>query len=211
MNPEAVDIRGDPVTTLGVLNHLKNSFHIGTDTLALIVKQPELGDFDAMKAGRGKIDRDSWERYAPYSTTWDSLQQIVDLPTFQRGAEGTLYMIIILDDEVIGFTSHEYRGIGASRFVIGGLCITPSWRKRGIGSLYGKLSEYIAVFNRAHEFHGQTRYEEGMWGIRKRDGWTLKRRPFVVKGHVIVDIKKVLPKSLQEARRAVVDCEVVEQ
>ena len=199
MNPEEVDLKGKPVEAIGVVDASENSFFIVSNGVTLFVRQPRPRDLKAMQEGMAKIDRKSWALYAPYSSIWENLHQTVALPIFERMNQSTLYMIMILDDEVVGFSSHEYRGTGKNRQVIGGLCISNPWRGRGVGSLYLKLSEYIAVFNGAREFHGQTRVVGGAYNIRMRDGWELVRM-YDNKGAIMASIKRVLPRGVTEIR-----------
>ena len=199
MKPEEVDLRGKPVEAIGILNAPENAFFITADNITLFVRQPRPRDLQIMREGMAKIDRKSWAFYAPYSSIWESLEQTVALPLFKRLSRNTLYMIMILDGEVVGFASHEYRGNGKGRHVIGGLCISNPWRGRGVGSLYLKLSEYIAVVNGARVFHGQTRVVGGAYNIRMRDGWETVRM-YDDKGTIKSTIKKVLPRTPTEIR-----------
>lgn len=203
MNPEEVDLKGKPIEAIGVVDLAENSYFIVSDNVTLFVRQPRLRDHKPMLEGMAKIDRNNWARYAPYSTIWEALDQAANLPLFKRTSHSTLYMIMIIDDEVVGFSSHKYQWQGVARNVTGGLCITEPWRGRGIGSLYGKLSEYIAVFNGAREFHGQTRVVGGMYNIRQRDGWETVR--FYMDMEIpMVTIKKVLPRNIGDIRRMLI-------
>lgn len=203
MNPEEVDLKGKPVEAIGVVDLTENSYFIASNGVNLFVRQPCPRDLEPMKEAMAKIDRKNWARYAPYSTIWESLEQTANLPLFKRTSHSTLYMIMIVDNEVIGFSSHKYQWQGEARNVIGGLCITEHWRGRGIGSLYGKLSEYIAVINGARGFHGQTRVVGGMYNIRLRDGWETVRL-YMDNEVQMVTIKKVLPKDIGDIRRTLI-------
>ena len=145
MNPEEVDLKGKPVEAIGVVDASENSFFIVSNGVTLFVRQPRPRDLKAMQEGMAKIDRKSWALYAPYSSIWENLHQTVALPIFERMNQSTLYMIMILDDEVVGFSSHEYRGTGKNRQVIGGLCISNPWRGRGVGSLYHPYAGWVGT------------------------------------------------------------------
>ena len=199
MKPKNVDLKRKPVEAIGVVDARENSFFIKSDNVTIFVHQPRPRDIQAMQESLAKIDRKSWALYAPYSTIWETLPQAVALPLFDRRSQNTLYMIMIIDGEVVGFSSHKYMGLDEGRHVLGGLCITNPWRGRGVGSLYLKLSEYIAVFNGAREFHGQTIFEGSAYNIRMRDGWETTRI-FEHKGAMLANIKRVLPRSLMEIR-----------
>lgn len=203
MNPEEVDLKGKPVEAIGVVNLAENSYFIAVDGMNLFVRQPGPRDLEPMQEAMAKIDRKNWARYAPYSTIWEALDQAANLPLFHRRKRRDLYMIMVINDEVVGFSNHKYFWEGEARYVIGGLCITEPWRGKGVGSLYGKLSEYIAVINGAREFHGQTRVVGGMYNIRVRDGWETMRR-FKEKGIPMVTIKKVLPRDIGDIRRMLI-------
>lgn len=203
MNPEEVDLKGKPVEAIGVMDAADNSYFIVSDSITMFVRQPLQTDLEAMKEGMAKIDRKNWGWYAPYSTIWDSLEQAANLPRFKRTSDGTLYMIMVIDGEVVGFSSHKYLWQGEARNVTGGLCVTDPWNNRGVGSLYLKLSEYIAVFNGAREFHGQTRVIGGTYNIRQRDGWETIR--FFMEHEIpMVAIKKVLPRDIGDIRRMLI-------
>ena len=109
MKPEEVDLKGKPVEAIGVVDASVNSFFIVSGGITLFVRQPRPRDLKPMQDGMAKIDRKSWALYAPYSSIWENLHQTVALPIFERMNQSTLYMIMILDDEVVGFSSHEYR------------------------------------------------------------------------------------------------------
>jgi hypothetical protein len=203
MNPEEVDLKGKPVEAIGVVDLAENSYFIAADGVNLFVRQPRPRDLDPMKEGMAKIGHNNWLRYAPHSSIWEALDQAANLPLFHRRRRRDLYMIMVIDDEVVGFSNHKYYWEGEARYVIGGLCLTNPWRGRGVGSLYGKMSEYIAVINGAREFHGQTRVVDGMYNIRQRDGWETLGF-FEDKGIPMVTIKKVLPRDIGDIRRMLI-------
>lgn len=203
MNPEEVDLKGKPVEAIGVVDAAENSFFIAADGVNMFVRQPRLRDHKPMLEAMAKIDRKNWFHYAPYSSIWEALDQAANLPLFKRTRHSALYMIIIIDDEVVGFASHKYQWQGEARNVTGGLCIVDPWWGRGVGSLYLKLSEYIAVFNGARMFHGQTRVIGGTYNIRQRDGWETVRF-YMNMETPMVAIKKVLPRNIGDIRRMLI-------
>jgi len=176
---------------------------VEADGKLLVVRQPRSCDLDMVRQALKKGSEYTYLRYQTF--IWEHPEGICNLPLYNRGSEDILYMIMILDNIVVGFTHHnywildeetkEFNNIPAptgSKVCGIQLCILDPYQNQGIGSLYGHLSEFIAKHNGAAFVMGETHTKGGMVNIRLRSGWQTFGRRTVIEGDERVLVGKML-------------------
>lgn len=177
------NLRGAPVDDVGCLDEKNNVFHAKIGDLTFIVKQPRISDLPAIKEGLGLASEYTFLRFP--SWIWRHAEGVCYFPLHKRGEVGTLFLIMVLGDKAVGFSHHKYwiltektqqkEGFPAKAGDLCGnveLCVLDPYQRQGVGTIYAKVSEFIAKHNGAKFILGETFKEGGMLNIRLKDGWT---------------------------------------
>jgi len=176
------NIKGKTVDEIGCLDDRLNAFYAKIGDSTFIVKQPRIDDLPQIKEALKLASEYTYLRFP--SPIWKHAEGSCYLPLHERGTRGTLYLVMILDGNVVGFSHHKYWPLTEDiqekenfPIPIGSicgnveLCVIDTYQRQGIGSIYAKVSEYIAKHNNAKFILGETFKEGGMLNIRVRDGW----------------------------------------
>jgi hypothetical protein len=170
------------VDEVGCLDAENNVFYAKIGDSTFIVKQPRAGDLPQIKEALKLASDYTYTRFP--SWMWKHAEGICFFPLHKRGATGRLFLIMILDGNVVGFSHHRYWQLTESiketeNFPVSvgslcgnvELCVFDTYQRQGIGSIYAKVSEYIVKHNGAKFIMGETFKEAGMLNIRLKDGW----------------------------------------
>ena len=175
MNPSIDEIR--------CLNETDNVFYAKLGGHTLTVKQPRIADRPAIIEGMKLASEYTFLRHP--SWIWEHSQGICHFSRHKRGDTGTLFLIIILDEKVVGFSHHDYWNLTEKmqeqeNFSIPTgslcanemLCIFDAYQRQGIEVAYLKVSEYIAKHNGAKLLLGDTFKEGEILNVWLENGWT---------------------------------------
>lgn len=168
---------------IGCVDETLNVFQVSVGDSVFTVKQPRIDDLPAIREALKKASEYTYLRYS--SIVWKHPEGMCYLPLYVQGYLGRLYMIMMLDDTVVGFSHHRYWVLDEESKEKEGfpisvgdtlcnaeLCVLDPYQRQGLGSLYGKVSHFIARHNKAAFIMGETFKEGGMLSIRLKDGWT---------------------------------------
>jgi len=146
------------------------------------VRQLSIDDYEDIKEALKLASEYTHLRYP--SPIWEHPQGICYLPRFEKGNLGAVYFIMKVNEEIVGLSHHNYWISGektkkqedfpipiGSKMVVAQLCILDPYQRQGVGSLYAKVSEYIAKHNGADFIMGETFKDGGMLNIRLKGGW----------------------------------------
>ena len=184
------DFKGFKTLKIGCSDVLNNVFYLDTDRGRFTVRQPRRKDYVPLMEALTKASEYTFLRYP--SMFWEHPEGICNLPAFDRYSLGTLYLIMVIEDMVVGMSHHTYWTLDeetkqeeklpipvGSLICVAQLCVFDPYQNQGIGSLYAPMSEYIAMHNDADFIMGETHAKKGMVGIRLRTGWSVLSRRMV--------------------------------
>lgn len=174
---------GKTVDEIGCLDELNNVFYAKIGDSTFTVKQPRASDLPLIKEGMKLASEYTYLRFP--SPIWKHAEGICFFPLHKRDLKGTLYLIMVLDDKVVGLSHHKYWYLTEDiqekenfPIPVGAfcgnveLCVFDTYQRQGVGTVYAKMSEYVAKHNGAQFIMGETFKEAGMLNIRLKDGWT---------------------------------------
>lgn len=177
------NLLGTPIDQVGCLDEINNVFYAKLGGSTIIVKQPRIGDLPDIVEGMKLASEYTYLRYP--SWIWKHPMGICHFTLHKKGNSGRLFLIIMLDGKVVGFSHHDYWHLteeaqkqenfpipvgdicGNERF-----CIFDTYQQQGIETAYVKVSEYIAKHNGAKLLLGDTFKEGDMLDIWLTSGWT---------------------------------------
>jgi len=195
------NLKGKPIKDIGIVNWKENVFYVKVSRYKVIVKQPTREDIPLMIEARENTSTHSWKRYAPFSTLWENWNQLTAEPMFRHKDRGRLHLIMKIKEEVVGFASQDYAVDAEGYWVYSAFCIVDKWQRRGVGTIFLLLSEYIAKVMGAKFGVAQTRIRHGLgtFQIRQRTGWK-EVRHFVKDNREWSELKKYFPKTIRASR-----------
>jgi len=180
------NVRKHPVTDIRSLREDWVEWTGRAGPVEMVVKQPELSDFSRVMAGAQKCSKRTIRRYTqvdmPTKKPTDP-RTICDYPQFKRGNLGFLFLIMIIDKDVVGFGRHYYAKSSELHMyritdpdeVVAecSLCIADPYQGLGLGTLYGLINKAICKDLGAKWLVGTTYTRGGMMKIRQRDGFDI--------------------------------------
>ena len=171
------------IDEIGCLDEADNVFYAKRGEQTIIVKQPRIADRPAIIEGMKLASEYTFLRCP--SWIWEHSQGVCHFSRHKRGDTGTLFLIIMLDEKVVGFSHHNYWHFTEKMqkqedfpTPVGSLCgnemlcIFDAYQQQGIETAYVKISEYIAKHNGAKLLLGDTFKEGDMLDIWLNSGWT---------------------------------------
>lgn len=180
------NIRGEPILDIRRIDPDRLDYEGETKSLTLRVKQPEPSDLGAVKAGAARCSKRTITRFTfinmPHKKQGDP-PTICHYPTFKPGNLGHLFLIMAVEDHVVGFGRHFYAPASElpmyqvtnpdDTLAECSLCFCDEYQGKGLGTLYGHINKVICKDMGAQWLVGTTYVKGGMTGIRLRDGFTI--------------------------------------
>jgi len=177
------NLRDISVDEVGCLDEANNVFYAKIGNSTFIVKQPRASDLPLIREGLKLASEYTFLRFP--SLMWRHPEGVCHFPLHKKGALGTLFLIMVFDGKMVGHSHHKYWRLTEETqekenfpISVGSLCgnaelcILDTYQRQGIGSIYAKVSDYIARHNGASFIMGETFKEGGMLNIRLKSGWT---------------------------------------
>ena len=180
------NIKGEPILEIKRINPDRIDYVGITKSLTLRVKQPEPSDLGAVTAGASRCSKRTTIRFTfvnmPRKKRGDP-PTICGYPTFKRGDHGHVFLIMLVEDHVVGFGRHYYASasdlpmykVSNPDDVLAecALCFCDEYQGLGLGTLYGHINKVICKDMGADYLVGTTYVKGGMTGIRLKDGFDI--------------------------------------
>ena len=180
------NIRGEPIIDIRRLRTDRIDYEGETKSLILRVKQPEPADLGAVTAGASRCSKRTIIRFTTINMprkTKNDPPTICHYPTFKKGDRGHLFLIMSVNDHVVGFGRHYYAEaselpmyhVSNQDDVLAecALCFCDAYQGHGLGTLYGQINKDICRDMGAQWLVGTTYTKGGMAQIRMRDGFDI--------------------------------------
>ena len=179
-------VRKHPITGIRSLREDWVEWAGRAGPVEMVVKQPELSDYSKVMAGAQKCSPRTIKRYTqvdmPTKKPTDP-RTICDYPRFKRGDLGFLFLVMLIDGDVVGFGRHYYApaseldmyGVDNPDSILAecSLCIADPYQGKGLGTLYGLINKAVCRDLGAEYLVGTTYTRGGMMKIRQRDGFDI--------------------------------------
>jgi len=179
------DIRGQPITDVRVVDGGWPEFAGRCGELEMFVRQPTPEDNGKIIAGAQRVSAWTRERYEMRNLPTlkeDDPKHIWDWPPFQPGQTGWFFVVMVVNDAVVGFGRHHYQqgdhqamkwyDCPAGDMVAEcSLCVVDDLQGKGLGSLYGQINKLVCKTMGAKWLVGTTYTKGAMMRIRHRDGF----------------------------------------
>lgn len=180
------NIRKEKITDVKRLDPDKVLYSGRAGPVTMIVKQPEPKDIWKVNAGAQKCSKNTIKRFTqidmPTRKSSDK-RTICDYPVFKRGDLGFLFVVMMIDGDVVGFGRHYYsKASEIPMYRIKNpddvaaecaLCIVDEYQGKGLGTLYGIINKKMCKDLGAQWLVGTTYTKGGMMKIRQRDGFDI--------------------------------------
>lgn len=179
-----INLKGTSIEEIECIDEKLNVFQAKAGEYTFIVRQPRIEHLPAIRKALSLASEYTYLRYP--SLVWKHPEGMCHLPLYGRNYLGKLYLIMMLDDKIVGFSHHTYWMLNEetkkktgfpvpiwSTMTIIQLAVLDPYQRQGIGTLYAKVSEYIAKHNDSAFIMGETFKEGGMLNIRLKDEWKI--------------------------------------
>ena len=180
------NIKGEPILDIRRINHDRVDYEGETKSLTLRVKQPRPSDLGAVKSGATRCSKRTTTRFTFVNMPRKKKEDpptICHYPPFKRGDMGHMFLIMMVEDHVVGFGRHYYAPAGElpmyqvsnpdDTLAECALCFCDEYQGRGLGTLYAQVNKDICRDNGADWLVGTTYLKGGMAQIRMRNGFTI--------------------------------------
>jgi RimJ/RimL family protein N-acetyltransferase len=172
-----------------------NAWFIEVEGLRLVIRQARPDHIDDMKVALKGFHHSSWWRYTGDTAVRLDFDVWCGGPYFELSDAGRFYFTMWIDGECIGFCNVNVHGEGTERMVHNGVAIVNRWQRKGIGSLWGRLTEVMALDFGAYKMYSETRTEPtwGTYHLRLRQGgWRELRRFRKFGGEKFIAMEKII-------------------